>query len=62
MSYKAINVWVFVIIWPLFTLWLIGLVIAQQVKIRRLHRQAKEIQSEDDSNIKRDAHRRHRNR
>ncbi len=32
MSYKAINVWVFVIIWPVFTLLLIGLVIAQQVR------------------------------
>ncbi len=42
-SYKAINVWVFVIIWPLFTLLLMGLVIAQQMKIRRLLRDAKEI-------------------
>ncbi len=52
MSYKAINVWVFVIVWPVFTLLLIGLVIAQQVKIRRLLRKAKEIQNEDGSNIK----------
>ena len=41
MSYKAINVWVFVIIWPIFTLLLIGLVVAQQVKICRLQRNAK---------------------
>jgi len=44
MSYKAINVWVFVIIWPVFTLLLISLVIVQQVKIRRLLRKAREIQ------------------
>jgi hypothetical protein len=36
MTYKAINVWIFVIIWPAFTLALIVLVILQQLKIRRL--------------------------
>ena len=51
-SYKAINVWVFVIIWPVITLLLIGLVIAQQVKIRQLLRTAKEIRNKDGSNIK----------
>jgi hypothetical protein len=51
-SYKAINVWVFVIIWPVFTLLLIVLIIVQQVKIRRLQRNAKEIKNEDGSNIK----------
>ena len=51
MSYKAINVWVFVIIWPVFTLLLIGLVIAQQVEIRRLLRDAKEIKNEQGSNL-----------
>ena len=52
MSYKAINVWVFVIIWPVITLLLIGLVIAQQTKIRRLLRTAKEINNEESSNTK----------
>jgi hypothetical protein len=37
-TYKEINVWVFVIIWPIFTLALIVLVIIQQIKIRRLQR------------------------
>jgi hypothetical protein len=36
MTYEAINVWIFVIIWPIFTLALIFLVILQQLKIRRL--------------------------
>jgi hypothetical protein len=36
MTYEAINVWIFVIIWPIFTLALIALVILQQLKIRRL--------------------------
>ena len=35
-TYKEINVWVFVIIWPIFTLALIAIVIIQQVRIRRL--------------------------
>jgi hypothetical protein len=38
MSYKAINVWIFVILWPLLTLALIATVLAQQAKIRRLGR------------------------
>jgi hypothetical protein len=36
MTYEAINVWIFVIIWPIFTLALIFLVILQQLRIRRL--------------------------
>jgi hypothetical protein len=36
MTYKAINVWIFVIVWPVFTLALIAVVVWQRVKIRRL--------------------------
>jgi hypothetical protein len=36
MTYKEINVWIFVFIWPVFTLVLIGLVILQRLRIRRL--------------------------
>ena len=43
-TYKAINVWVFVILWPIFTLLLMGIAIAQHLKIRRLHKEAEEIQ------------------
>ncbi len=35
-TYKAINVWVFVIIWPVFTILLIGMIIFQNLRIRRL--------------------------
>jgi hypothetical protein len=35
-TYKEINVWVFVIIWPIFTLALIVIVFIQQIRIRRL--------------------------
>jgi hypothetical protein len=35
-SYQAINVWIFVILWPLVTLALIATVLWQQVTIRRL--------------------------
>jgi branched-subunit amino acid ABC-type transport system permease component len=43
MTYKAINVWIFVIIWPAFTLTLIAIVVWQRLQIRRLQgRPAKE--------------------
>ena len=35
-TYKAINVWVFVIIWPILTVVLIAIIILQQRKIRKL--------------------------
>jgi hypothetical protein len=35
-TYKEINVWVFVIIWPIFTIALIILIMVQQARIRRL--------------------------
>jgi hypothetical protein len=36
MTYEAINVWFFVVIWPIFTLVLIAVVVWQQLKIRKL--------------------------
>lgn len=36
MTYKEINVWVFVILWPLLTILLTGITVAQQVRIRKL--------------------------
>ena len=35
-TYKEINVWVFVIIWPILTLALVIWLIIQQTRIRRL--------------------------
>lgn len=35
-TYKEINVWVFVIIWPLLTVVLISIIVIQQRKIRLL--------------------------
>jgi hypothetical protein len=35
-TYKEINVWVFVIIWPILTLALVAIIIRQQIRIRRL--------------------------
>jgi len=37
-TYKEINVWVFVIIWPVVTIALIGIVPWQQVKIHQMKR------------------------
>ena len=34
-TYKEINVWVFVIIWPISTVLLIGVIVVQQRKIRQ---------------------------
>jgi hypothetical protein len=46
MTYKAINVWIFVIIWPICTLTLIAIVILQQRKIRRLLAQGSKLGGE----------------
>jgi hypothetical protein len=42
MTYKAINVWIFVVIWPMFTLALIAVVVWQRLRIQKLlnHREA----------------------
>jgi hypothetical protein len=37
-TYKEINVWVFVIIWPLLTILLIGIIVMQYRTIKRLSR------------------------
>lgn len=39
-TYKEINVWVFVIIWPIITITLITIIILQQRLIRRLRKAA----------------------
>ncbi|MBU0702250.1 MAG: hypothetical protein KKC18_00090 [Chloroflexi bacterium] len=36
MTYEAINVWIFVVIWPASALTLIAVVIVQQLRIRKL--------------------------
>jgi hypothetical protein len=38
-TYKEINVWVFVIIWPILTAILIGMIVVQQRKIRQLSKE-----------------------
>jgi hypothetical protein len=35
-TYKEINVWIFVILWPLVTILLVAGLIAQRLQIRRL--------------------------
>jgi len=45
-TYKEINVWVFVIIWPILTLALVLLLIVQQRRIRRLQSLLEEKVSE----------------
>lgn len=36
MTYKEINVWVFVILWPILTILLTGIIVAQHLRIRKL--------------------------
>lgn len=36
MTYKAINVWIFVVIWPLLTIGLLAIIFLQRRKIRKL--------------------------
>ena len=35
-TYEAVNVWFFIVIWPIFTLALIAAVVIQQMKIHEL--------------------------
>jgi len=35
-TYKEINVWVFVILWPILTLVLVAVIVRQQQRIRQL--------------------------
>jgi hypothetical protein len=35
-TYKEINVWVFVILWPILTILLVSIILWQQRKIRQL--------------------------
>jgi len=41
-TYKEINVWVFVIIWPILTLALMALLVIQQIRIQRLQKEGAE--------------------
>ncbi len=36
LTYKEINVWIFVILWPVLTIALMAVIIVQHIKIRRL--------------------------
>ena len=38
-SYQTINIWIFCVLWPAFTLALIVVVIRQRLKIRELKRE-----------------------
>lgn len=38
-TYKEINVWVFVILWPIATVLLLAVIVVQYLKIQRLMRQ-----------------------
>jgi len=37
-TYKEINVWIFVVIWPVITLILLAIIVLQQRRIRQLVR------------------------
>jgi len=41
-TYKAINVWVFVILWPILTIILIGVIVVQRRMINQLSRDQRE--------------------
>jgi uncharacterized membrane protein YcjF (UPF0283 family) len=50
-SYNTINIWIFCIIWPIFTILLIAIVIKQYIKIQKLK---KEIKSEQEDQADRE--------
>ena len=41
MTYKAVNVWIFCVIWPIFTLLLLVLVVRQRMTIVAMRRRLK---------------------
>jgi hypothetical protein len=41
-TYKEINVWVFVIIWPIFTIILVAIILWQQRALRQLRKKNNE--------------------
>lgn len=41
-TYEAVNVWIFVIIWPVLTLVLVWIVFRQRRQIKQLERKAEE--------------------
>ena len=49
MTYKEINVWIFVFVWPVFTFTLMGLVVLQQLRIRSLVREVQALQESSSS-------------
>ncbi len=44
-SYNAVNVWIFCILWPLLTLALIGTIVSQRRRIQRLQRSLRVVVS-----------------
>lgn len=42
MTYKEINVWVFVIVWPILTMVLIGMIVVQRRTINRISKGQKQ--------------------
>jgi hypothetical protein len=38
-TYKELNVWVFVIVWPILTVILVGVIVMQQKRISQLSKQ-----------------------
>jgi hypothetical protein len=42
-TYKAINVWIFVIIWPILTLIMAAIIVWQQIWIRKLSQLLKSL-------------------
>jgi hypothetical protein len=38
MTYQEVNVWIFVILWPILTLILVGVILRQHLLIKRLRR------------------------
>ena len=43
-TYKEINVWVFVILWPILTVILVSIIVIQSRTIRKLSREQEELQ------------------
>ncbi len=44
-TYKEINVWIFVIIWPVLSIFMFTLIVMQRTRINKLRKDLKELKS-----------------
>ena len=44
-TYKEINVWIFVIVWPVLSIFMFALIVMQRTRINKLRKDIKELKA-----------------